>query len=146
MSSSPHPIFVLAALGIVVSVIMLITVFKVRSWVLKVLLVVIALLALAPSGLVLVTLNPEWVDARITRYKAFYEGIQIGMTRDEVMSLQAQLYPPEGPRRAPRIFMEEADALTFFMDPEDPKSSLNCEAILLTLKEGKVAAKTYSPD
>jgi hypothetical protein len=42
--------------------------------------------------------------------------------------------------------MEEADALTFFMDPEDPKSSLDCEAILLTLKEGKVVAKTYSPD
>lgn len=146
MSSSPHPIFVLAVLGSVVTVIMLITVFRVRSWVLKVLLVLIALLALAPTGLVLVTVNPEWVDARIRSYKDFYEGIQLGMTRDEVMALQAQIYPAEGPRRAPHIFMEEADVLTFFMDPEDPKSSLNCEAILLTLKEGKVVAKTYSPD
>lgn len=146
MSSSPHPILVLAVLGLVATVIMLITVFRVRSRVLKVLLLLVALVTLAPAGLVLMTVHPEWVDARFRSYKAFYEGIQIGMTRGDVMTLQAQLYPVGGPRREPRIFLEEEDKLTFFMDPEDPESSVNCEAILLALKEGKVVSKTYSPD
>ena len=146
MSASPHPIFVLAVLGIVATVIMLITVFRVRSAGLKVLLVLIAVLALAPTWMVLVAVHPEWVDARFRSYKAFYEGIRPGMTRDEVMALQAQLYPAGGPRQKPRIFMEEDENLAFFMDPEDPRSSVDCEAILLDLKEGKVVAKTYSPD
>lgn len=146
MSASTHPIFVLAVFGIVVSVIMLVTVFRVRRVGLKVLLVLLAVLALTPTWMVLVMMHPEWMDARIRSYKTFYEGIQPGMTRDEVMALQAQLYPASGPRRPPRIFLEEAENLTFFMDPEDPASSLNCEAILLDLKEGKVAAKTYSPN
>jgi hypothetical protein len=146
MSSSPHPIFVLAVLGLVATGIMLITVFRVRRAGLKVLLVLIAIVTLAPAGLVLVSMHPEWVDARIRSYKAFYEGIRPGMTRDEVMTLQTQLYPADGPRRPPRIFLEEAENLTFFMDPEDPASSVDCEAILLDLKEGKVVAKTYSPD
>lgn len=146
MSSSPHPIFVLAVLGVVTTVIMLFTVFRVRSWVLKVLLLLFGVAALAPAGMVLVAMHPEWVDARIRSYQAFYEGIQPGMTRGEVMALQAQLYPAGGPRRQPRIFLEEEDKLTFFMDPEDPASPVDCEAILLTLKEGKVTAKIYSPD
>lgn len=146
MSSAPPPILVLAILGIVVSVIMLITVFRVRRWGLKVLLVLIAGLTLAPSGLILVSVNPEWVDARFRSYKDFYEGIQLGMTREEVMALQMQLYPAEGPRRPPHIMVDEIESLSFFMDPEDPESSVNCEAILLALKDGKVVAKTYSPD
>ncbi len=146
MSSSPHPIFVLAVLGVVATVIMLITVFRVRRWGLKVLLVLIAILTLAPTGFVLVMVNPEWVDARLRSYKDFYEGIQMGMTRAEVMALQTQLYPADGPRRPPRIIVDETESLSFFMDPEDPASSLNCEAILLALKEGKVVTKTYSPD
>ncbi len=146
LSSSPHPIFVLAVLGLLATVIMLITAFKVRSRGLKVLLGLIGLATLAPAGMVLVAMHPEWVDARLRSYQAFYAGIRPGMTRAEVMALQAQLYPEKGPRRKPRIIVDEAESLTFFMDPEDPASSVDCEAILLKLKEGKVTAKTYSPD
>ncbi len=146
MSSSTHPIFVLAVLGLVATVIMLITVFHVRSKGLKVLLVMIGVLTLTPAGFVLVALHPEWVDARIRSYKTFYEGIHLGMTREEVMALQTQLYPAGGPRQKPRIIMDESNSLTFFMHPEDPASSVDCEAIILNLKEGKVTSKTYSPD
>ncbi len=146
MSSSTHPIFVLAVLGIVATVIMLITVFRVRSKGLKVLLVLIGIATLTPAGFVLVAMHPEWVDARFRSYKAFYDGIRLGMTRDEVMALQKQLYPEGGPRQKPRIMMDESNSLTFFMHPEDPDSPADCEAILLELKDGKVTAKTYSPD
>ena len=146
MSTSTHLIFVLAVLGIVATVIMLITVFHVRSKGLKVLLVLIGILTLTPAGFVLVAMHPEWVDARIRSYQAFYEGIHLGMTRDEVMALQTQLYPADGPRQKPRMIMDESNSLTFFMDPEDPASPIDCEAIILNLKEGKVTSKTYSPD
>jgi hypothetical protein len=146
MSSSIHPIFVLAALGIAASLILLVTVFRVRSMGLKVLLVLIAVVTLAPAGLVLRAVFPEWVDARFRSYKAFYADIQLGMTRDEVMTVQAKTYPENGPRKKPRIITDDSGGLTFFMDPEDPESSVNCEAILLAFKEGKLSAKTYSPD
>lgn len=136
----------MAALGVVASVIMLLTVFRVRSKGLKVLLLLIAVLTLTPLGLVAVTMYPEWVDQRIRSYKGFYDGIQLGMTRAEVMAVQAKLYPEGGPRQKPRIIMDEADSLTFFMHPEDPASPVDCEAILLELKAGKVVSKTYSPD
>ncbi|OYW74010.1 MAG: hypothetical protein B7Z37_19435 [Verrucomicrobia bacterium 12-59-8] len=145
MSSSPHPIFVLAVLGIVVSLIMLVTVFRVRRVGLKVLLVLIAVLALAPTGLVLVAMYPEWVDARFRSYKAFYEGIRPGMTRDEVMALQTQLYPEDGPRQKPQIIIEDDTSLTFFMHPED-STEPNCEGIFLAFENGKLKSKTYSPD
>jgi len=142
MSTSPHPIFVLAVLGIVGAVIMLITVFRVRSRVLKVL---IALLALAPSGLVLVAMYPEWVDARFRCYKDFYAAIQLGMTHAEVMDLQAQVYPADGPRQKPQTIIEDETSLTFFMNPEH-STEPNCEGIFLGFENGKLKSKTYSPD
>lgn len=146
MSSPIHPIVVLAVLGIVASLILMVTVFRVRRIGLKVLLVLIAILTLAPAGLVVVTMYPEWVDARFHCYKAFYDGIQLGMTRDEVMAVQAKLYPDNGARQKPRIIVDEVESLTFFMHPEVSDSLVNCEGILLELKDGKVVSKRYSPD
>lgn len=146
MNSPIHPIFVIAALGLAASVVLLITVFRVRRVGLKVLLVFLAVVTLTPTGLVLMAMHPEWMDGRYRSYKAFYAEIQLGMTRDEVMAVQAKLYPENGPRKKPRIITDDAGGLTFFMDPEDPESSANCEAILLAFKEGKVSTKTYSPD
>jgi hypothetical protein len=146
MSSPIHPIVVLAVLGIVASLILMVTVFRVRRIGLKVLLVIIAIMTLAPAGLVVVTMYPEWVDARFRCYKAFYEEIQLGMTRDEVMAVRAKVYPEGGPRQKPRIIVDEAESLTFFMHPEAPDSSVDCEGILLELKDGKVVSKRYSPD
>jgi len=145
MDSSSHPILVLVVLGIVATVIMLITVFRVRSLGLKVLLVLIGMVTLAPAGLVLVAMHPEWVDARFRTYKDFYGGIQLGMTRDEVMGLQTQFYPTGGPRQKPQIIIEDDRSLTFFMHPEH-STEPNCEGIFLGFKDGKLKSKTYSPD
>lgn len=143
--SSTHPIIVLAALGVLASAILLFTVFRVRSLGLKVLLVLIAVVTLAPAGLVALIAFPEWVDVRYRSYKTFYTEIQPGMTRDEVMALQARMYPEGGARQKPRIAMEDDTSLTFFMHPED-STEPNCEGIFLVFKDGKVTSKTYSPD
>lgn len=146
MSSSPHPIVVLAILGFVASLLMLFTVFKVRRAGLKVLLILISLLTLAPATLVILTMYPEWVDARFRTYKTFYQNIQIGMPREEVLTLLAKLYPEGGPRQKPRIIVDEVESLSFFMNPEALDSAVNCEGIILSFKEGKVSSKAYSPD
>jgi hypothetical protein len=145
VSSSPHPIFVLAVLGLVASVIMLITVTRVRSMGLKVVLVLISFVTLAPAALVLVSMYPEWVDARYRSYKGFYEGLQLGMTHAEVMDLQAKLYPEGGPRQKPQIIMEDEKNLTFFMHPEH-STEPNCEGIFLVFENGRLKSKSYSPD
>ncbi len=145
MSSSIHPIFVLAALGLAASVILLITVFWVRHWGLKMLLGLIAVVTLSPTGMVLMALHPEWVDARFRSYKDFYARIEVGMTRAEIIALQDRLYPEGGPRQKPRIIIEDDRSLTFFMHPED-STEPNCEGILLAFAEGKLKSKTYSPD
>lgn len=145
MSSSTHPVFVLAALGLVGAVIMLATVFRVHHRGLKLALVLFALAMLTPAGLVLMALHPEWTDARIRTYKDFYEGLQLGMTRAEVMDVKARLYPADGPRTVPTIIAEDETSLSFFMHPEE-ETEPNCEGILLTFAEGKLKSKTYSPD
>jgi len=141
-----HPIFVLAVLGLVATLILLMTAFRVRSAGLKVLLILIALVTLAPAGLVALAVFPEWVDARFRSYKTFYAEIQPGMTRDEVMAVRARMYPEGGPRQKPRIIVDEAESLTFFMDPENPGDAVDCEGIIIFFKDGKVTSKTYSPD
>lgn len=145
MSSSTHPIFVLSVLGLVGAVILLATVFRVHHRGLKMLLLLLALAMLTPAGLVLMALHPEWTDVRIRTYKDFYEGLQLGMTRAEVMDVKAHLYPANGPRKVPTIIAEDETSLSFFMHPED-KAEPNCESILLTFAEGKLKSKTYSPD
>lgn len=145
MSSSTHPVFVLAVLGLVGAVIMLATVFRVHHRGLKAMLLLFALAMLTPAGLVLMALHPEWTDLRIRTYKDFYEHIHLGMTRAEVMEIKARLYPADGPRKVPTIIAEDETSLTFFMHPED-ETEPNCEGILLTFEEGKLKSKTYSPD
>lgn len=145
MNSSTHPILVLALLGLVGSLIMLVTVFRVRRAGLKLLLVLISLVLLAPAGLVVVTVFPEWVDARFRSYKTFYEGIQPGMTQAEVMAWEAQIYPEGGPRQRPQIIVQDETSLSFFMHPEH-STEPNCEGILLVFENGRLESKSYSPD
>ncbi|WP_395751335.1 hypothetical protein [Prosthecobacter sp.] len=143
--SSPHPIFVLAALGIVATVLMLFIAFRVRSLGLKVLLVLISILTLAPAGLVMAAAYPEWIDARYRSYKTFFADIRLGMTREEVMAVQNRLYPPDGPRKKPTIIVEDERSITFFMHPEHATEP-NCEGIFLAFENGRLKSKTYSPD
>lgn len=145
MNFSPHPILVLAMLGLVATVIMLVTVFRVRHWGLKVLLAMIAVVTLVPAVLVGWVMFPEALDARFQTYKDFYAHIQLGMTRAEIMALEDRLYPADGPRKKPTVIMEDDTSLTFFMHPED-STEPNCEGIFLGFAEGKLKSKNYSPD
>ena len=147
MSISPlHPVHWLAIFGIVVSLVLIMAAFRCRGWRLKGWLFALALAALAPAALVVVASYPQWADPRIHAYKAFFEDIRPGMTREEVLELRAKHYPEGGPRQLPRIMIDEPDSLTFFMHAEVPLSPVDCEAILLTLLEGRVVSKEYSPD
>lgn len=146
MSMLTHPLHWLAVFGVLAAVLLLMAVFRCRGGQVKVLLVVLALAALAPAALVVLVSYPDWVDPRFTAYRAFYEAIQPGMTRMEVLALRDRHYPPGGLRQAPRVIVDEGGALTFFMHPEDPESSVDCEGILLSLENDRVVKKTYSPD
>lgn len=146
MSESFHPAIVIAALGMLTALILLITVFRLRSLGLKILLLLVAIAVLAPAGFVVLTVYPEWVDGRFRTYKDFYNDIRLGMTRDEVMKTLAGHYPEGGERQPPFIMVDEVDSLTFFMHPEDPGRPVGSEGILLGLQDGKVVSKTYSPD
>ena len=68
-----------------------------------------------------------------------------GGVDDDVMALQARIYPEGGPRQKPRIAIEDDTSLTFFMHSED-STEPNCEGIFLGFKDGQVISKTYSPD
>jgi hypothetical protein len=36
---------------------------------------------------------PQWFDSRVATYKKFYEAIDVGMTRAEVLETRDRLYP-----------------------------------------------------
>ena len=144
--SSLHPVHWLAIFGIVISIILVVAAFRCRGWQLKGWLFALSLAALAPAALVLAASYPDWADPRFSAYRTFFDDIQPGMTRADVLAIRAKHYPEGGPRQLPRIMIDEADSLTFFMHPEDPLSPIDCEAILLTLVDGRVVAKEYSPD
>ena len=109
------------------------------------LLIVCALFLLAPSGLVVVILKPELVDARFRTYKRLYRDIQVGMSRSQVIELVDRHYPSVGKRLRPKV-LEDSDArLDFFMNPEN-STQPNCEGIFLRMQEDKVVKKSYSAD
>lgn len=142
---SVRSLLVVATLGVVASLILGVAIFKVRHVGLKIALGLLACLTLTPAALVVTTIYAEWSDARLLAYRTFYENIQPGMTRAEVLQLAARLYPEDGPRKKPRVIIDEADHLTFFMHPEQ-RDEPNCEGIMLEMKDGRVIAKSYSPD
>lgn len=146
MNVLSHPLHGLAIFGVIVAIVLGMAVFRCRGAQMKILLLLLAGAALVPATLVVVASYFDWVDPRFQVYQSFFEDIQPGMTRAEVMALCARHYPDGGPRQPPRIMVDDGDNLTFFMHPEEPDSSVDCEGILLTLQDGRVLNKTYSPD
>ena len=105
----------------------------------------LAFLCFAPAAFLVTAIHPELVDARFRVYKAFYQDIHEGMTRDDIESILARHYPPTGPRQRPKVMDDTSDQLGFFMNPETSREP-NCEGIFLTLQDGRVVGKDYSPD
>lgn len=145
MDFGQHPIFPIAAVTLVGALACLVFACLASRWLKRSLLILVALVLLAPSGLALVVLKPELVDARVRTYKRFYRDIQVGMTRPEVMELVDRHYPPRGDRLRPEVIKDSDGQLGFHMNPEDP-SGPNCEGIFLKMREDRVVNKTYSAD
>jgi hypothetical protein len=145
MSLGVHPFILIAAVGVVLAIIAVVIACLVRSSGVKIAMIVLALVFLLPAGYVFLAFHPELVDGRFRTYKAFYHDIQIGMTRDQVFVVLDQHYPKSGPRQHPKTLDDSPQALNFFMNPETSREP-NCEGIFLTLTNGHVIDKQYSPD
>ena len=105
----------------------------------------LALVLLVPAAWFFTALNPWLTDARFRAYRSFYQDLKPGMTRNEVLAQVASHYPTSGERKAPKVMEDTPERLGFFMNPEHSREP-NCEGIFLTLRDGKVMSKGYSPD
>ncbi len=140
-----HPIFLIAAVTLVGAIVCLVFACLASRWLKRSILIVVALVLLAPSGLVLIILKPELVDARFRTYKQLYGDIQVGMSRAEVMALVEKHYPTEGKRLRPKVLENSEDRIGFLMNPEDSRSP-NCEGIFLQMQDDAVVKKSYAAD
>jgi hypothetical protein len=138
-------ITIVAMAGTLLGLVALVAALRVVRFWIRALLCLLALVILVPAGGLMVALHPEWIDGRFRTYKAFYQEIQVGMDREDVLGLVDRHYPASGPRRRPKVVTDEPGRLGFFMDPERYREP-NCEGIFLTLTNGRVAGKWYSAD
>ena len=98
-----------------------------------------------PSLFFMLALNAWITDARFRTYRNFYYDIEKGMSRAEVLEVMKANYPVGGLRKGPIVSQDEEESLWFFMNPEDSREP-NCEGIFLSLWDGRVISKSYSPD
>lgn len=145
MSLAVHPFILIAAGGVLAALIVIFLAWKVRGRAATVLLSLLALILMAPAGYVFLLFHPEWIDGRFSTYKQFYSDIQVGMSREQVLSAMEQRYPAGGPRLRPKITEDTPARLGFFMNPETSREP-NCEGIFLALEAGKVTRISYSAD
>jgi len=76
-------------------------------------------------------------------FRRFYNSVQIGMTKDEVLERLHSEFPVGGQFPFP-VLREETNRLGFILDPT--KQAYNAEGVFLDLQKGCVASKTYSAD
>lgn len=145
MSFGIHPFILIAAVGVIFALISISVACVTRSGAIRALMIVIATVCLLPAVNVLLAFCPELVDGRFRTYKKFYSDIQIGMTREQVLSAMERRYPADGLRKRPKIMDDTSTRLGFFMNPETSREP-NCEGIFLTLQDGHVTQKQYSAD
>jgi hypothetical protein len=76
-------------------------------------------------------------------FRRFYNSVQVGMTRDEVLSRLHSEFPVGGQFAVP-VLHENLNRLGFILDPT--KQAYNAEGVFLELQKGHVVSKTYSSD
>jgi hypothetical protein len=128
MSFGVHPFILVAAVGALLALIAVVIACKARSGLVMALMILLALVFVAPAGYVFLAFHPELVDGRFRTYKAFYRDIQIGMTRDDVIAALNRHYPKSGPRQRPKVMDDTTNSLGFFMNPETSREP-NCRDI-----------------
>ena len=140
-----HPLFSIAAVALIGAVACLNFACLASNWIKRGILIVAALILLAPSGVALIYLKPELVDGRYKTYKQLYGDIEVGMSRAEVMTLVDQYYPSGGKRLRPKVLDDSDHKLTFFMNPEESNKP-NCEGIFLEMQDDAVVIRSYVRD
>jgi hypothetical protein len=145
MSFGVHPFILIAAVGALLALVTVVIACKARSRFAMALMLLLALVFIAPAGYVFLAFHPALVDGRFRTYKAFYHDLQVGMTREQVLAAMERRYPADGPRKRPKIMDDTPTSLGFFMNPETSREP-NCEGIFLTLEGGHVTKIVYSPD
>lgn len=88
--------------------------------------------------------HPGILEPRFRAYQRFYNAISPGMSKEQVLTLRDLHYPSGGARKPPELFEHEG-RFYFFMDREGQREP-NCEGIFLTMSNGTVIGKHYSPD
>src|SRR5947208_16535392 len=145
MTYAIHPAFLIVGVGLLIAAVLVFFACRARSGFVTGLLFFFALVFTVPTIYLFLALHPELVDGRFRTYKAFYGDIKVGMTHDQVIAAMEARYPKNGKRQRPKIMSDTAEQLGFFMNPETSREP-NCEGIFLTLTNGCVVSKTYSPD
>jgi hypothetical protein len=145
MSFGVHPLILIAAVGALAALIAVVIACRAKSGVVMAMMVVLALVLIAPACYVFLAFHPELVDGRFRTYKRFYRDIEVGMTREQVLAAMDLRYPADGHRKRPKIMDDTPESLGFFMNPETSREP-NCEGIFLTLERGRVTKIAYSAD
>ena len=145
METSLSPtLTLLFAIVVLIALALLICGVRLEKW-RRLALVTIGVLLLVPSAFLVAALNPWLTDPRFNTYRTFYRDIEVGMTRADVLDLIDHHYPASGKRQRPDVMDDTSTHLGFFMNPEHSQEP-NCEGIFLSLLDGRVVNKSYSPD
>ena len=124
MNSSAHPLILIAALSVVAALVVVVLAVRARKAMARTLLGLLAAVLLVPGAFVFHAYYPEVFDRRFATYKNFYEALEIGMTREQVLATMDRLYPEGGARLTPIVLEDTADSLGFFMDSEGARAGL----------------------
>lgn len=142
-----HPIIWIPAIGFFLALVAFFGARKTRGGARIGLAITGTVLVLLPAWLLVAAFAPGWIDARYRTYLAFYEAIQPGMTRFEVLDSLERFYPADGPRQRPKIVGDTDDELGFLMQSEQSSSSgTTADGISVIFADGKVVRKYFSPD
>jgi hypothetical protein len=95
--------------------------------------------AIAIAAVCLVILAPFALDPRLATYRAFYEDIEVGMSREQLFEVMRSHYPDGGARKLPKL-TDEVGRLSLFMDPEEDREP-SCEGIFLKIEDDRVTAR-----
>jgi len=145
MSFGVHPFTLIATGGALAALVAIVIACRAKSGLVTAMMVVLALVFIAPTGYVFLAFHPDLVDGRFRTYKRFYGDIQVGMTREQVLTAMEQRYPTNGPRERPKVLNDTPEGLGFLMNPE-PSREPNSEGIFLALESGRVTKIVYSAD
>lgn len=144
--NSTNPLFLILAIALLLVIVSSVVASRTKSPGIRVAFSALGLISiLLPCWLLVAIFFPQWIDGRYRAYRNFYDDISPGMTREQVLATLEKIYPPDGPRKRPKVNADTPEKLSFFMDPEGSREPNN-EAIILHFSAGKITRKAYSAD